>query len=415
MVHHQWCSLIEKKTLVGYIDSKKFSHHLDGLLAYKNSRIEKIKKYLKESEKGLNKSLPQILDEETRLDFVKTKNLTFEYNYTLFHLTSKSKNLEKSKKIAFQNIQNTMCLEETTLVLLRNDVKYKYNYYDKEKRKLFDLLFVNCIPFLEKSCDTKKDSSCLLLAREYRQRDSDEKSADAYEKACDNNILKGCSVLAEIYAKGKGREQNNTKALELYSKACEGEYAIACTKLGLIYSMGEGVETNNTKVFNLHKKACKLSSGKVGCTNLATLYESGKGVEKNYVKALKYYRMDCNVSKKGMGCSNLGAMYMNGKGIKKNLSKAEEFFIKACRRGESQGCYNLAFLYSENKEYIKSAFFYEKACSGDFALGCNNLGSLYFNGQGVKQDKVKAKKLFKKACSRFNVLGCQNYNRMLAQ
>ncbi len=41
--------------------------------------------------------------------------------------------------------------------------------------------------------------------------------------------------------------------------------------------------------------------------------------------------------------------------------------------------------------------------------GCYNLGVLYANGDGVREDKVKAKELFGKACDGGDDYGCKWY------
>ena len=52
---------------------------------------------------------------------------------------------------------------------------------------------------------------------------------------------------------------------------------------------------------------------------------------------------------------------------------------------------------------------FTKACDGGNAFGCSNLGTSYFNGEGVKQDKIKAKELFGKACDGGIEDGCKGY------
>ncbi|MFA5455575.1 MAG: hypothetical protein WC272_09665 [Sulfurimonas sp.] len=44
--------------------------------------------------------------------------------------------------------------------------------------------------------------------------------------------------------------------------------------------------------------------------------------------------------------------------------------------------------------------------------GCYNLVVLYANGDGVRQDKLKAKELFGKSCDGGNNDGCKNYKEV---
>ena len=46
------------------------------------------------------------------------------------------------------------------------------------------------------------------------------------------------------------------------------------------------------------------------------------------------------------------------------------------------------------------------------AKGCYNLGVSYANGQGVRQNYVKAKEFLGKACDMGLKIGCRNYSRL---
>jgi len=52
---------------------------------------------------------------------------------------------------------------------------------------------------------------------------------------------------------------------------------------------------------------------------------------------------------------------------------------------------------------------YRKAAEQGNTDSQNNLGVMYEYGQGVKQNKRKAKELYGKACNNKNSLGCKNY------
>lgn len=373
---------------------------------------ETIEKYLKKVELDMNKVLPQLLDEETRIDSIQVNGLELRYNYTLIKTNIKSFDIEKNKILISKNIYENQCSDIKTLQMLRKKIIYVYHYVDRENNVIFDIKLDSCKTFLEDTCKKNSDNNCVMLGLEYIGVNQDKKATKLFKQACDNNIVKGCSILAEMYFNAKGVPKNNKKAIELYSKACNGNYAIACAQLGLIYVKNK----EHKKALNLYSKACKVSNGEVGCSNLGTLYESGKGVDQNYTKALKFYNRACEYSESGMGCSNLGSMYNEGKGVSKDYLKAKGFFEQACERQEPHGCYNLGYIYEllykkgqGNKEsYTQAAFYYDKACKKNFGLGCNNLGVLYLNGLGVKQNKRKAKKLFKKSCQEMTFIGCSN-------
>ncbi|RUT50494.1 tetratricopeptide repeat protein [Campylobacter fetus] len=69
----------------------------------------------------------------------------------------------------------------------------------------------------------------------------------------------------------------------------------------------------------------------------------------------------------------------------------------------------------ENGDYAKAAKLFQKACDDGDALSCYNLGVSYSNGQGVKQNKKKAKELYGKAYDMGDQLGCDAYSKLNSQ
>lgn len=61
------------------------------------------------------------------------------------------------------------------------------------------------------------------------------------------------------------------------------------------------------------------------------------------------------------------------------------------------------------QDYIKAFEWYEKAAKQGFAMAQFNIGDMYANGQGVKQDKKIAKEWFGKACDGGDQKGCDKY------
>jgi TPR repeat protein len=89
--------------------------------------------------------------------------------------------------------------------------------------------------------------------------------------------------------------------------------------------------------------------------------------------------------------------------------KAEEYYPKICvsRDRDTESCSGLGHL-GAIKEYAKPIEYHQKTCDSGYAQGCFSLGRLYFEGQGVKQDPVQAKKYSDKACDLGMATAC-NY------
>jgi TPR repeat protein len=63
-------------------------------------------------------------------------------------------------------------------------------------------------------------------------------------------------------------------------------------------------------------------------------------------------------------------------------------------------------------DYVKSAKLFKKSCDGGDMYGCTVLGNSYRDGEGVKQDKSKAKKWYGVACDGGEQLGCDYYREL---
>jgi hypothetical protein len=138
------------------------------------------------------------------------------------------------------------------------------------------------------------------------------KAVILYKKACDNNDLRGCVNLGDLYASGNGITQDNVQAVSLYTKACDKNEPFGCTSLGLMYEEGRGVTQDKIKAVNIYEKACQNNSA--------------------------------------IGCSLLALMYIKGSGTNQNNSKAKEYFTKACNLGNSESCKAASIA---SKEYDK--------------------------------------------------------------
>lgn len=75
----------------------------------------------------------------------------------------------------------------------------------------------------------------------------------------------------------------------------------------------------------------------------------------------------------------------------------------------------IARIYESAEQYKQAFEYYKKGCGSKHrleelrAFSCAKLGLLYYQGKGVRQDKVAAKKYFGKACDLGEESGCNNY------
>jgi len=100
---------------------------------------------------------------------------------------------------------------------------------------------------------------------------------------------------------------------------------------------------------------------------------------------------------------------------KGNIKLASELYTEACDVGDKQACLNLGIMYftgdGVEQDKIKAKELFTKTCKSRFAKGCFRLAIIYNQGcDGVKQDKLKAKLLFGKSCNIGYQRACEQFH-----
>lgn len=123
----------------------------------------------------------------------------------------------------------------------------------------------------------EKNGQCNVICIRYND-------PNQLEKACNDGKTEYCIISADQFAKSN----DYVKSAPLYKKACEElNESSACTSLGNLYAQGKGINQNYIEAVNNYKKACDNNDTK-GCIFLSQMYQNGEGVEQNIYKS-KYY------------------------------------------------------------------------------------------------------------------------------
>lgn len=143
---------------------------------------------------------------------------------------------------------------------------------------------------------------------------------------------------ADTFSEAKTAYQKGdyTKSISLYNKACNENDLRSCINLGNMYTAGNGTQKDYSKAFTMYKKACDKNEP-LGCSNLGTLYEDGNGIAQNKITASQLYEKGCLLSY-APACGNLALLYLNGSGVAQNKNKAKAYFQKACNLGDVEAC-----------------------------------------------------------------------------
>jgi TPR repeat protein len=100
-------------------------------------------------------------------------------------------------------------------------------------------------------------------------------------------------TLGDLYLRGIGVKEDDSKAIEQYTKAANQGLAEAQYDLGFCYSQGEGVAQDKAEAAKFYRKAADRGLAEAQ-TALGLCYETGDGVQKDMAQAIKYYQKAAN-------------------------------------------------------------------------------------------------------------------------
>lgn len=165
-------------------------------------------------------------------------------------------------------------------------------------------------------------------------------------KACEAGHSEACNGVGYGYQRGEYTLQKDLSlAMKYYRKACDSHHSMGCRNVGDLYAFGKGVEQDSVKAMEYYKRGCDLTDkDNVGaCYQLAVGYDKGYGVTKNEPKAMSYFQKACDkidVDKEagGNACYNLGIQYNYGDVVAVDRVKARQYAQKSCNAGNENGC-----------------------------------------------------------------------------
>lgn len=78
-----------------------------------------------------NKTLPKMVDEETRFDLVQFVDKKIENHYTLVNITKSEIDVEKMLPGVKESLKSSICTKQNLLDNLSKDLEYSFTYKDK--------------------------------------------------------------------------------------------------------------------------------------------------------------------------------------------------------------------------------------------------------------------------------------------
>ena len=133
----------KKQEIKKKIESKKVQE-LFNVLQSKKIDMHKpvpLKESIKIATVVMNKDLPNMLDEELRLDRVEARDEKMIFHYTLVHFTPKTMPAKKLKSLMYKDIKKQVCSDNETIMMLKKGMKIDYLYKGKEKNPITTFVF----------------------------------------------------------------------------------------------------------------------------------------------------------------------------------------------------------------------------------------------------------------------------------
>ena len=90
-----------------------------------------------------------------------------------------------------------------------------------------------------------------------------------------------------------------------------------------------------------------------------------------------------------------------------DLQKAEKWYRQAAEAGMVRGYYHLGIIYYNQMRFLEAKEAYEKAALGKFSGAMRLLAHMYFRGDGVEEDRTKARSLLSEAVELGNIRAMQ--------
>src|SRR5450631_132787 len=113
------------------------------------------------------------------------------------------------------------------------------------------------------------------------------KAVEVWRALADQGVPMAQYRLGDMYAEGKGVEQNDTTAMQWFQRAAEHGIADAQYNVGASYAAGLGVARNDAEAAKWFRRAAEQGMA-FAQLNLGLLYASGRGVPQDNVEAMTW-------------------------------------------------------------------------------------------------------------------------------
>ena len=214
------------------------------------------------------------------------------------------------------------------------------------------------------------------------------------------------------------RAGDDTRARTLLTAACEAGQGQACTTAGTLFEDGRGGVADPDAAYAHYAAACEADDSE-GCARQGEMALQGRGTASDLPLAAALLRRAC-ADDEARACGRLGTMIERG--LAEPRSKREtprRLYAHACDGGFGRGCLWLGDrvrrgTLQREPDPAAAAVAYERACEADEPEGCLRLAEAYEVGDGVAEDRERARRFAQDACAQGLSRACASVRRLAA-
>ncbi len=251
-----------------------------------------------------------------------------------------------------------------------------------------------------RGCEAGSDLACRRVADHHMGTGDRAALVELYRSMCDGDRPHGCTLLADVFARGTdAAEQEQIGAL--LDRGCQGGDVDGCARLGVALARGDfAIPPDAGRARQTLESAC-ASGNADACGELGSLVERGIGARASAARATEIYEQAC-ASRGGVACFQLGLRVRDAPGYRDD-ARAVELFRMACDSGEvERACGSLAAAYDMGRgvpqDRAAAIPLYHRACDGGHASSCVRLAELVSAGDGADADGERAEAFSHRAC-----------------
>lgn len=273
----------------------------------------------------------------------------------------------------------------------------------------------------QKKADSGDIESQLFLAKAYAQGNGvpidTTLAAKWFRKAADQGNAVAEDNLGVMFVAGDGVEKDKAAALQWYRKAARQRNARAMFHLGTMYYNGDGVPIDDAMAYawfflareagdQLGTEAAVRAESELkpetmiqGLANIARQFDSGEVLAVDQERAARWWLLAAQRGNQDAKVAIAGK-YLNGQGVNQDYAAAKRWCESALKEDKSDRLYDpraaycLGIIYDRGlgvaKELKTAREWYERSAAAGNIVGSRRLAQMCADGEGGKQDKVKA-------------------------